>query len=328
MLDVTRQGTAPFDTARLDRLMDEAGIDVLLATSKHNVQYLLGGHRSFFFDNMDAIGISRYLPVFVYAEGRAGQSRLFRPPHGELTRPSSSRSGSPRRNTKSSGTIDVMQKAADYLRRSAQAEARRHRACVPAGRLRRRAAQGIPRQRVQGRAVRARAPARPQDAGGTRKAAARLRPRHRFHARGVREPRRRRHQGGNGRSAAPRRDLARAHFRLLPDRRRHRASTALLRSSAGRRATCSRSIPAATITAISATSHAWAIAGEPDAELVDLLGRDRIDPAGGAASRSAPASTAAKSMRRPKPCCTNRSCTITSTFSLTAWASSATKRRA
>ncbi|MEJ2375782.1 MAG: aminopeptidase P family N-terminal domain-containing protein, partial [Pseudolabrys sp.] len=34
----------PFDHARLDRLMDEAGIDVLLATSKHNVQYLLGGH--------------------------------------------------------------------------------------------------------------------------------------------------------------------------------------------------------------------------------------------------------------------------------------------
>jgi Xaa-Pro aminopeptidase len=31
----------PFDSARLDRLMDEAGMDVLLATSKHNVQYLL-----------------------------------------------------------------------------------------------------------------------------------------------------------------------------------------------------------------------------------------------------------------------------------------------
>ncbi|TDR88183.1 M24 family metallopeptidase [Enterovirga rhinocerotis] len=60
----------PFDSARLDRLMDEAGIDVLLATSKHNVQYLLGGHRSFFFDYMDAIGTSRYLPVLVYPKGR------------------------------------------------------------------------------------------------------------------------------------------------------------------------------------------------------------------------------------------------------------------
>ena len=40
----------PFDHHRLDRLMDEENIDLLLATSKHNVQYLLGGHRAFFFD--------------------------------------------------------------------------------------------------------------------------------------------------------------------------------------------------------------------------------------------------------------------------------------
>jgi Xaa-Pro aminopeptidase len=49
MLDIARkQGVAPFDTARLDRLMDEAGMDILVATSKHNVQYLLGGHRRVF----------------------------------------------------------------------------------------------------------------------------------------------------------------------------------------------------------------------------------------------------------------------------------------
>src|SRR4026209_336003 len=59
----------PFDTARLDKLMDEAGIDVLLATSKHNVQYLLGGHRAFFFETMDAMGLSRYLPVMIYPKG-------------------------------------------------------------------------------------------------------------------------------------------------------------------------------------------------------------------------------------------------------------------
>ncbi|TIT88388.1 MAG: aminopeptidase P family protein, partial [Mesorhizobium sp.] len=35
----------PFDQARLDGLMEEAGIDVLLATSKHNTQYLLGGYK-------------------------------------------------------------------------------------------------------------------------------------------------------------------------------------------------------------------------------------------------------------------------------------------
>jgi hypothetical protein len=68
MLDVAkRQNTAPFDTERLDRLMDDAGMDVLLVTSKHNVQYLLGGHRAFFFESMDAMGLSRYLPVLVYA---------------------------------------------------------------------------------------------------------------------------------------------------------------------------------------------------------------------------------------------------------------------
>lgn len=58
-----------FDTAKLDRLMDEAGIDVLLATSKHNTQYLLGGYKFIFFAAMDAIGHSRYLPFVIYEKG-------------------------------------------------------------------------------------------------------------------------------------------------------------------------------------------------------------------------------------------------------------------
>jgi Xaa-Pro aminopeptidase len=61
---------APFDTKRLDELLDEAGIDVLIASSKHNIQYLLGGYRFFFFDYTDALGLSRYLPLFVYRKGR------------------------------------------------------------------------------------------------------------------------------------------------------------------------------------------------------------------------------------------------------------------
>src|SRR6202011_2615343 len=68
---------APFDTGRLDLLMEEAGIDVLLATSKHNVQYRLGGHRAFFFDYMDAMGLSRYLPVFVYPRGAPEKAAYF-----------------------------------------------------------------------------------------------------------------------------------------------------------------------------------------------------------------------------------------------------------
>src|SRR3954466_10398590 len=67
----------PFDAAHLDRLMEEAGIDVLLATSKHNVQYLLGGHRAFFFDYMDAMGISRYLPVVLYPKGAPDKAAFF-----------------------------------------------------------------------------------------------------------------------------------------------------------------------------------------------------------------------------------------------------------
>jgi Xaa-Pro aminopeptidase len=59
-----------FDAKKLDRLMQEADLDALVVTSRHNVQYLLGGYRFFFFDVMEAIGVSRYLPVFVYQRGR------------------------------------------------------------------------------------------------------------------------------------------------------------------------------------------------------------------------------------------------------------------
>jgi Xaa-Pro aminopeptidase len=70
----TEHAIAPFDTQRLDHLMEEHGLDVVVATSKHNVQYLLGGYRFFFFDTMEAIGISRYLPAVVYRKGRPGDT--------------------------------------------------------------------------------------------------------------------------------------------------------------------------------------------------------------------------------------------------------------
>jgi Xaa-Pro aminopeptidase len=115
MLDTTRHSTAPFDTALLDRLMDEAGLDVLVATSKHNVQYLLGGHRSFFFDNMDAIGIGRYLPAFVYPKGAPEKAAYFG--HGMETYQTQIKPfWVSEVNTKSGGSVDVMQKAADYVR--------------------------------------------------------------------------------------------------------------------------------------------------------------------------------------------------------------------
>ena len=119
MLDVTkRQDTAPFDTALLDRLMDEAGIDVLVATSKHNIQYLLGGHRAFFFESMDAMGLSRYLPVFVYQKG-APQKAGFFGHRMEGFQNEVKPFWVSEVNTKSSGAVDVMEKAVDYLRRLA-----------------------------------------------------------------------------------------------------------------------------------------------------------------------------------------------------------------
>lgn len=72
--DTSRLHKPPFDTERLDRLMEEAQLDALLVTSKHSIQYLLGGYRFFFYDYMDAHGLSRYLPFFVYVKGRPKDS--------------------------------------------------------------------------------------------------------------------------------------------------------------------------------------------------------------------------------------------------------------
>ncbi|MGY4158409.1 Xaa-Pro aminopeptidase [Bradyrhizobium sp. USDA 4461] len=108
--------TAPFDTAKLDRLMDEAGLDILIVTSRHNVQYLLGGYRFFFFDVMEAIGTSRYLPVFVYQKGRPEHSayignRMEKFEH-EL-----GRIWTPIVKTGSWGTIDAIGLAIDHVRK-------------------------------------------------------------------------------------------------------------------------------------------------------------------------------------------------------------------
>ena len=107
----------PFDHQRLDRLMDAAGIDVLLATSKHNVQYLLGGHRANFFDYMDATGVTRYLPVFIYAKGQPEKAayighRLEGFQH--QVKPLWTRET----QTNTAGSVDAMQKAVDYIRKA------------------------------------------------------------------------------------------------------------------------------------------------------------------------------------------------------------------
>jgi len=120
MLDVVKKvaPSIPFDADRLDRLMDEAGIDVLLATSKHNVQYLLGGHRAFFFESMDAMGLSRYLPVLVYPKGARQKAGYFGH-RMEGFQKENDPFWVSESQTNSSGTVDTMQKAIDYVRKLA-----------------------------------------------------------------------------------------------------------------------------------------------------------------------------------------------------------------
>ena len=60
----------PFSVAKLDALMEQAGVEVLLATSKENVQYLLGGYECFFFAHKNTIGVSRYVPCLGYVKGQ------------------------------------------------------------------------------------------------------------------------------------------------------------------------------------------------------------------------------------------------------------------
>ena len=127
MLTKTKPSSAPaipFDAARLDRLMEEAGIDLLIATSKHNVQYLTGGHRAFFFDYMDAMGLSRYLPVFVYAKGQPDKAAFFgHRLEGFQTQNDPLWVGETQTN--SSGSLDVIAKAAAHI----------HKTGVPAKRI-------------------------------------------------------------------------------------------------------------------------------------------------------------------------------------------------
>ena len=106
--------------------MDEAGIDVVIATSKHNAQYLLGGHRADFFDYMDATGVTRYLPVFVYPKGKPEKSAYIGHRLEKFQREVKPM-WTPETQTSSAGSVDAMQKAVDHIRKS-WPDAEAHRA--------------------------------------------------------------------------------------------------------------------------------------------------------------------------------------------------------
>jgi len=107
----------PFDHARLDRLMEAAGIDVVVATSKHNVQYLLGGHRANFFDYMDATGITRYLPVLVYPKGKPEKAAYFGHRLEKFQREVKPM-WTPETQTVTAGSVDAIEKAAEYMKKA------------------------------------------------------------------------------------------------------------------------------------------------------------------------------------------------------------------
>ncbi|MCA4132533.1 Xaa-Pro peptidase family protein [Arthrobacter sp. M4] len=59
----------PFNARLLDELLEQHDMVAVIATSKHNVQHLLGGYRYFFFAISEATGISRYLPALGIPRG-------------------------------------------------------------------------------------------------------------------------------------------------------------------------------------------------------------------------------------------------------------------
>ena len=87
---MTRASTPPFGVEKLDQLLDEESIDLVVATSRHNVRYLLGSY-SQFHRNFNAIGADRYLPAVGYRPGRPGEAFAIGAPvdraQHELARP-------------------------------------------------------------------------------------------------------------------------------------------------------------------------------------------------------------------------------------------------
>ena len=113
----------PFDHQLLDHLMDEAGMDVLLATSRANTRYLLGGHQALFFEHFDAVGVSRYMPVVVYAKG-APDKTLYVGNRMEGQQLAVKPLWVPEVSTTAGGTLDAMRIAVDHVRRLGLAESR------------------------------------------------------------------------------------------------------------------------------------------------------------------------------------------------------------
>lgn len=105
-----------YDFAHLDELMGEARLDALMVTSKHNVQYLLGGYKFIFFSAMDAIGHGRYLPVFVYLRGQKDKTAYIANPM-ERGEHQNEPFWVPHFHPVAWGTLDATRQAIDHLKK-------------------------------------------------------------------------------------------------------------------------------------------------------------------------------------------------------------------
>jgi Xaa-Pro aminopeptidase len=81
------------------------------------VQYLTGGHRANFFDYMDATGVTRYLPVFVYPKG-APEKAAYIGHRLEKFQREVKPMWTGETQTSTAGSVDAMQKAVDFIRKA------------------------------------------------------------------------------------------------------------------------------------------------------------------------------------------------------------------
>ncbi len=105
----------PFDTTKLDAIMDAAELDAIVTTSKHNIRYLLGGYSFFFFDTMTAIGLTRYLPVLIYVKGQPDQA-LYIGCDIEKHEAQNGRFWPAKLSLGNVGTVDAMERTAAHLK--------------------------------------------------------------------------------------------------------------------------------------------------------------------------------------------------------------------